>query len=55
MKAECPQHFDVRLMDLDEKESLIQQLLAEKDAREAQGAADADENEHEHEEDEDFA
>jgi len=36
IKSECPKRFDVRLMDLDEKEELIQRFLAEKDAAEAQ-------------------
>jgi hypothetical protein len=32
VKSECPHRFDVRYMELEEKDELIQQFLAEKDA-----------------------
>lgn len=36
IKANCPLRYDVRFLDTEEKEELIQQFLAEKDAAEAQ-------------------
>jgi hypothetical protein len=39
IKANCPLRYDVRFLDAEEKEELIQQLLAEKDAAEAQEAS----------------
>ena len=36
VKSECPLRFDVRFMDIEEKEDIIQRLLAEKDAAEAE-------------------
>ena len=44
IKSECPLQFDVRFMGMDEKESLIQQLLAEKDAAEAELRAETPED-----------
>ena len=35
VKADCPMRHDVRYMDAEEKEDLIQRLLAEKDVAEA--------------------
>jgi len=43
IKTECPLRFDVRHMSIEEKEDMIQQLLAEKDAAEA--ATQAEERE----------
>lgn len=40
IKADCPLRFDVRFLDAEEKEELIQQLLAEKDVAEAQEASE---------------
>ena len=35
-KADCPSRFDVRFMTMEEKDDLIQGLLAAKDAAEAE-------------------
>lgn len=39
IKADCPKRFDVRHMTIEEKDELIQSLLAEKDASEAAAQA----------------
>lgn len=44
IKSECPLRFDVRFMDLDEKEEMIQRLLAEKDAVEAEDRSEPTED-----------
>ena len=43
LKAECPLRHDIRFLDAEEKEDLIQQLLAEKDAAEVQEVVEASE------------
>ncbi len=40
IKDNCPLRYDVRFLDAEEREELIQQLLAEKDAAEAQEASE---------------
>jgi hypothetical protein len=40
IKTDCPLRYDVRYMDLDEREEAIQRLLAEKDAEEATASTD---------------
>ena len=51
IKSECPLRHDIRFLDADEKEELIQRLLAEKDVAEVQSAT----GELEEASDEDFA
>ncbi len=50
LRKDCPQRFDIRLLDSDEREELMMQWLAEKDAALATTPSESVQNSEEREE-----